>query len=641
MGQYLHRLRRGRIGQAIVLTALGYAVMTLYDMFALTAIGKRLPRRRVALISFISYAFSNTLGMALLVSGSIRYRFYIQAGLSTADVAKVVLFCTVSFWLGLCAVTGATLLLEPVSPQLPFAALHIPLGIVLTLLPLAWLLGGLLRREPLRFRRWQLALPSFGTALRQVLVGALDWGLAAAVLYALMPSEIVIDFGPFLAIFVLAQMAGLVSHVPGGLGVFEAVMLAGLGATGNATLSAPMLGALAAFRGVYYLLPLCVATVLVVVREARGLRQRTLLSPWFTGLLPPFFAGLTLVSGAILLFSGATQALPRRLTALSHVLPLPVLEVSHFLSSVIGMSLLILARGLQRRLDAAYVLTLTLLVAGAVFSLLKGIDYEEATLLIMLALALAPAHLAIGVPRESSPSAKLYVYAASVLVATVIQVLLPLPWLRGLERGEERLRVVLDWRDPAVQRVFKLMVPVALGVGLINVNALIDTFFASRLIDPSLSPAAIQYAFLIYMFPQGMFSVAIATVLFPTLSRLAARGEMGGFRETVSSGIRQIAFMLVPMAVVSAVLCEPIVRILYQHGNRWHSSQTVTVAACLAAFSAGLVFNGWMLMLNRAFFSLQDNWTPIVGVHADPADLHHPARRGDEVAQVELGLGVE
>jgi putative peptidoglycan lipid II flippase len=192
----------------------------------------------------------------------------------------------------------------------------------------------------------------------------------------------------------------------------------------------------------------------------------------------------------------------------------------------------------------------------------------------------------------------------------VIQVLLPLPWLRGLEQGEERLRVVLDWRDPAVQRVFKLMVPVALGVGLINVNALIDTFFASRLIDPSLSPAAIQYAFLIYMFPQGMFSVAIATVLFPKLSRLASRGEMGGFGDTVSLGVRQVAFMLVPMAVVSAVLAEPIVRILYQHGSRWNSGQTVTVGACLAAFSAGLVFNGWMLMLNRAFFSLQDNWTP-------------------------------
>ncbi|MDO1529192.1 bifunctional lysylphosphatidylglycerol flippase/synthetase MprF [Fulvimonas sp. R45] len=392
VGQYLHRLRRGRIGQAVVLTALGYAVMTLYDMFALAAIGKPLPRRRVALISFISYAFSNTLGMALLVSGSIRYRFYIQAGLSTAEVAKVVLFCTLSFWLGLCAVTGATLLLEPVSPQLPLAALHLPLGVLLAAAPLAWVLGGALRRRPLRLWRWQFALPAPGTALRQVLVGALDWGLAAAVLYALMPSEIVIDFGPFLAIFVLAQMAGLVSHVPGGLGVFEAVMLAGLGATGNAALAAPVLGALAAFRGVYYLLPLCVATLAVVLREARGLRRHARLPRWFASLLPPFFAGLTLVSGAVLLFSGATQALPRRLAILRDVMPLPVLEVSHFLNSVVGMSLLILARGLQRRLDAAYVLTLVLLVAGAVFSLLKGIDYEEATLLILLALALAPAH---------------------------------------------------------------------------------------------------------------------------------------------------------------------------------------------------------------------------------------------------------
>lgn len=393
VGRYMHSLRRGRIGQAIVLTALGYAVMTLYDMFALAAIGRRLPRPQVALISFISYAFSNTLGMALLVSGSIRYRFYIQAGLSTGEVARVVLWCTLSFWLGLCTITGVTLLLEPVSPQLPLAALHRPIGAVLTLLPLLWLCGGAWLRRPLRLLgRWQFSLPRFGVALRQLLVGALDWGLAAAVLYVLMPQEIVIDFGPFLAIFVLGQIAGLISHVPGGLGVFEAVMLAGLGATGNQSLAAPVLGALAAYRGVYYLLPLCVATVMVLVREARGLRQKALLAPWFTALLPPFFAGLTLVSGAVLLFSAATKELPYRMEILRGVLPLPVLEISHFLSSVVGMSLLILARGLQRRLDAAYVLTLVLLVAGAAFSLLKGIDYEEASLLLLLALGLAPAH---------------------------------------------------------------------------------------------------------------------------------------------------------------------------------------------------------------------------------------------------------
>ena len=392
VGEYMHRLRRGRIGQAIVLTALGYAVMPLYDLFALSAIGRTLPKSRVALISFISYAFSNTLGMAMLVSGSIRYRFYIQAGLSTMDVAKVVLYCTLSFWLGLFAITGVTLLLVPIPLGLPLSHMRLLLGVGLTLIPLLWLAGGALIRRPFKLWRWKVSLPPLSVGLRQVFVGALDWGLAGAVLYALMPDSLQLHFGSFLAIFALAQIAGLISHVPGGLGVFEAVMLAGFGATGNQALSAPILGALAAYRGVYYLLPLCAATVAVVIREARGLRQATLLSPWFNGILPPFFAGLTLVSGAVLLFSGATAVLPGRLELLSDLLPLPVMEISHFLNSVIGMSLLILARGLQRRLDAAYWLTLVLLLAGAVASLLKGIDYEEAALLILLAVALAPAH---------------------------------------------------------------------------------------------------------------------------------------------------------------------------------------------------------------------------------------------------------
>jgi putative peptidoglycan lipid II flippase len=181
-----------------------------------------------------------------------------------------------------------------------------------------------------------------------------------------------------------------------------------------------------------------------------------------------------------------------------------------------------------------------------------------------------------------------------------------MPWLRG---RDGRLQMVLDWRDPAVKRVFVLMVPVTLGLGLINVNAVIDVFFASRFINGSLAPTAIQKAFLVYMLPQGMFSVAIATVLFPSLSRFATRGDMDGFRRTVSSGLRQIAFFLIPAAVVSAVLAEPIVRILFQRGH-FTAAQTPVVAGALAAFSAGLVFNGAMLMLNRGFFSLQSNWIP-------------------------------
>jgi putative peptidoglycan lipid II flippase len=214
--------------------------------------------------------------------------------------------------------------------------------------------------------------------------------------------------------------------------------------------------------------------------------------------------------------------------------------------------------------------------------------------------------LAVGVPRAHTADARLEIYAFSILIGTLVQVLLPFPWLAG---RDGRLRLVLDWRDPAVRRVFRLMLPVTLGLGLINVNAVIDQFFAARFIDPTLSPSAIDAAFRIYMLPQGMFSVAIATVLFPALSRHASRGDTDGFRRTVSTGLRQIAFLLVPASVVAAVLADPIVRLLYQRGH-FTAAQTPVVAAALAAFSAGLTFNGAMLMLNRAFFSLQENWVP-------------------------------
>jgi putative peptidoglycan lipid II flippase len=216
------------------------------------------------------------------------------------------------------------------------------------------------------------------------------------------------------------------------------------------------------------------------------------------------------------------------------------------------------------------------------------------------------AGLVLGVPRADRINAELYVYAIAIVIATVIQFLLPLPWLRG---RDGRLQLVIDWHDPAVKQVFVLMVPVTLGLGLINFNAVVDSVFASRLIDPELAPTAIDRAFRIYMLPQGMFSVAVATVLFPSLSRLAARGDVDGFRSTVGLGLRQIAFLLVPASVVAAVLAEPIVRLVYQRGA-FGPGQTPVVAGALAAFSLGLMFNGAMLMLNRAFFSLQSPWIP-------------------------------
>src|SRR5919204_1901841 len=213
--------------------------------------------------------------------------------------------------------------------------------------------------------------------------------------------------------------------------------------------------------------------------------------------------------------------------------------------------------------------------------------------------------LVLGVPHAHTTDHKLYVYAASILVGTIVQVFLPLPWLRG---RDGRLSLVLDWRDPAVRQVFKLMLPVTLGLGLININALIDGVIGGWLITRN-APAEINAAFRIYMLPQGMFSVAVATVLFPSLARFASRGDIDGFRSTVSLGLRQIAFLLVPASVLSAVLAEPITRLVYERGE-FGPHQTPVVAGALAAFAAGLTFNGMMLMLNRGFFSLQDNWAP-------------------------------
>jgi putative peptidoglycan lipid II flippase len=263
-----------------------------------------------------------------------------------------------------------------------------------------------------------------------------------------------------------------------------------------------------------------------------------------------------------------------------------------------------LAVGLSRVL---FPIVTLLGVSGIVVGILNSYDHFTVPAISPVFWNIAIiAGLVLGVPQAHTMNTKLYVYAVSILIATFIQVLLPVPWLRG---RDGKLQLVLDWRDPAVKRVFVLMVPVTLGLGLINVNAVIDTFFASRLINADLAPTAIQKAFLVYMLPQGMFSVAIATVLFPSLSRFATRGDTDGFRRTVGIGLRQIAFLLVPAAVVSAVLAEPIIRILFQRGH-FTAAQTPVVAGALAAFSAGLVFNGAMLMLNRAFFSMQSNWAP-------------------------------
>jgi putative peptidoglycan lipid II flippase len=265
-----------------------------------------------------------------------------------------------------------------------------------------------------------------------------------------------------------------------------------------------------------------------------------------------------------------------------------------------------LAAGLARLL---FPIVLVLGLTGVVVGILNSYDHFTIPALAPVAWNLVILlGLGLGVQNSDIPSTRLYYYAVAILIATIVQFLLPFAWLRGLDG---RLHTVIDIRDPAVKRVFVLMVPVTIGLGLININALIDQLFATNLLNPQLAPAAIVRAFRLYMLPQGIFSVAVATVLFPLLSRHAAREDWEALKTTVATGLRLIVFLLVPASAAAAILATPIVRLLYQHGA-FTANQTHIVAPCLAAFALGLTFNGTMLMLNRGFFSLQSAWIPTV-----------------------------
>jgi putative peptidoglycan lipid II flippase len=169
------------------------------------------------------------------------------------------------------------------------------------------------------------------------------------------------------------------------------------------------------------------------------------------------------------------------------------------------------------------------------------------------------------------------------------------------------LRITVDWGDPRIKRILVLMLPVTIGLGLINFNLLINSILGSRISEEA--PSAIDRAFRIYMLPQGMFSVAVATVLFPALSRFAARDDIDGLRATAANGTRQIFLLLIPAAAATIALAEPITRLVYERGE-FDAQSTDQVAEALFWFSFSLPFSGANLLLTRTFFSLQKPWTP-------------------------------
>ena len=403
LGQYdtddvlasMRSIAPGTIVGAVLLTIASYLLLILYDVLALRYVGATVPWGITAATSFAANAVGHSVGLTALSGGSIRFRMYSAAGLGRAQIAQIIIFCTLTFGFGTLVLLGGSLLFET-SRAAPVLHLQDPAvvlcGVAAIGVTVAWWVLNLARREPLRIGRLQFARPGAKLAFGQILIGAIDLAVTAAVLYVLLPAGATPSFGVFLGFYLLALAAGVVSNVPGGLGVFESVLLLLLpGVPPQQALSA-----LIVYRAIYYLLPFALALALVAARETwlrrtRFLRATTWLRAWLRAVTPQALAIGVFLCGVVLLFSGATPAADARLHVLRHIVPLSLLELSHLIGSAAGVALLLLARGLQRRMDAAWHVTVVLLSAGIVASLFKGFDYEEALLLGAILAALRAA----------------------------------------------------------------------------------------------------------------------------------------------------------------------------------------------------------------------------------------------------------
>lgn len=384
------------LGAALLATFIGYLSLLGYEWSACRYAGAQLTNKTIALGGFAAFAIGNAVGLSLLSGGSVRYRLYSRHGVGPGTIARISVFAGLSLALSLPILISLTIL---VSPALASQVLRVPVPVLNTIsiaiLVGMSMVGFLISRRPviesptpgshiLGFGRHTLRVPTWKLSIGQLIITVIDVIAAGCVLYVLLPEAP--PFFIFLLVYLLALAAGVISHVPGGAGVFEAIFLLAFADTID---PAPLAAALLLYRVVYIVLPLLLACLTLLVIEGKRLRHARSALRLASGLAAPVLAVLVFLSGVVLLFSGATPEIDTRLEAIGVLLPHRLVDASHLGASLIGVLCLILAQGLHRRLSAAWALTLVLLVAGIVLSLFKGFDWEEASILAVTAGLLA------------------------------------------------------------------------------------------------------------------------------------------------------------------------------------------------------------------------------------------------------------
>ena len=385
--RHLRHLREHALIEALGGTLLSYLALIGRDWVAMRHVGARVPLLNLCLGAIAGSALGNAAGFGALTGGAVRCRIFGAAGMQAAQVARMTVVTAGTFALGLVALSGlgAVTAAPAVAAVLGISPRDVLAGGALALAAcgaiVAWSVSG---ERVMRVWHFTMECPGIAGIVAQVGLVAIDVIGAALVLWVLLPATHV-GFAAFIALFTVAMLLGVIAHTPGGIGVFEAAMLFCMDRTVPASAA---VAALVAYRAIYFGLPLLLSAAWLGAFEARAAWRGLLggrASAGSLDRLAPLFLGIiTFAIGVMLVVSGATPAFNNRLALLQDVLPLWVLEGSHFLGSVLGVWLLFVARGLLRRLDAAWWLALSLAAASLLVSLAKGLAFVEAGILAFL-----------------------------------------------------------------------------------------------------------------------------------------------------------------------------------------------------------------------------------------------------------------
>lgn len=373
----LKAIPSGRIFLALCLALTYYLLLGGYDIVAFKYIDAKVPLKPkdILFTCFVSNVLGNNTGYSMLFGGSIRYRLYSFHNVSMIDVTKVLFFSSATIWLGLLAIGCIFFTFTPVSLEgiTRFGFSTRPIGIVFLIILASYILLSVFRSEPVKFFKWKISFPGIKIVTAQILLATGDWIVASLTLYTLMPAG-EIPYFILIKVFLVSQLLGIISQVPGGMGVFETAIVFLLP---QAAENPAVMGGLLAYRAVFYFFPLSIALFMLasyeIVRVSKKFDEKMrIFGKSVSSVIVQILGASTFFAGMIAMFSTSTPYNIAKLRDILNYIPMWLLDLSHFLLSTTAAALLFLSRGLQLRIKNSYIWTCFLMGFTIIFLILTA-----------------------------------------------------------------------------------------------------------------------------------------------------------------------------------------------------------------------------------------------------------------------------